>query len=229
MHQRTDLTWRSGDWRWLLTCGALAFMLCAAGCRSESDETTAGDSRRAAPESGARVQRIDLERPVVRIQTNRGAIVVELDAVRAPGTVRNFLNYVTEGFYDGTLFHFVASSQMIVGGGYTGEYKFKPARTPIRNEAHNGLKNVRGTVAMARDAALIDSASSQFFINLADAPQLDHTGDSADKYGYCVFGKVTDGLDVADRISQSPTQEMGGDLIQAPDPPVVIESIRVVM
>ena len=94
---------------------------------------------------------------------------------------------------------------MIVAGGYTTDRRMKPARTSIRNEAHNGLKNARGTIAMTRDPAAIDSATSQFFINLADAPQRDHQGDSADKYGYCVFGQVTEGLDIADKISQSPT------------------------
>lgn len=165
---------------------------------------------------------------MVRIDTNLGAIVVELDAVNAPGTVRNFLNYATEEFYTDTLFHYTVPHKMILGGGYTPEHQLKPVRTPIRNEAHNGLKNVRGTIAMARDATLLDSATSQFFINLADAPQLDHTGETAEDYGYCVFGKVIEGIDVADRISESPTTTLSGDLVQLPDPPVVIRSIRVI-
>lgn len=171
---------------------------------------------------------INLQRPVVRIETNLGAITLKLDGVNAPGTVRNFLNYATEGFYDNTLVHYVAPGKMLVAGGYTADRQPKPARTSIRNEAHNGLKNVRGTIAMTRDPALIDSATSQFFINLADAPQRDHQGDTADQYGYCVFGQVTDGLDVADKIAQSPTTTLSGDLQQTPDPPVVITSVRVV-
>src|SRR5207244_12564963 len=134
-------------------------------------------------------------KPIRQIDTSLGAITVRLDGIRAPGTVRNFLNYVNEGLYDNTLVHYVDAGKMIVAGGYAADRTPKPARTPIRNEAHNGLKNVRGTIAMARDAALIDSATTQFFVNLADAPQRDHTGDTAATYGYCVFGKVTDGLD----------------------------------
>lgn len=229
MQQRMDARRGLNGWPWLLGWGAVCLVLSAAGCRSEKDEAASGDSRVAASDSVTPAPKIDLEHPVVHIETNRGTIVVELDAVNAPGTVRNFLNYATEGFYDGTLFHYVAANQMIVGGGYTAEHQLKPARTPIRNEAHNGLQNLRGSVAMARDATRIDSATSQFFINLADAPQRDHAGDSADKYGYCVFGKVTDGLDVADRISQATTQDLGDDLAQTPDPPVVIQTIRVVM
>jgi cyclophilin family peptidyl-prolyl cis-trans isomerase len=142
--------------------------------------------------------------------------------------VCNFLNYAAEGFYDNTIFHFVERDKMIVGGGYAADRQAKTARSPIRNEAHNGLKNLRGTLAMTRNPAIIDSATSQFFINLADAPQRDHQGDVPDEYGYCVFGEVTDGLDVADKISQSRTVDLGGDLMQTPDPPVVVTSIRVV-
>jgi len=116
---------------------------------------------------------------------------------------------------------------MIVAGGYSADHKPKASRTPIRNEAHNGAKNIRGTIAMARDASLIDSATTQFFINLADAPQRDHTGDTPASYGYCVFGEVIAGLDIAEKISRSPTTDQGGDLAQTPSPPVVIKSIRV--
>jgi cyclophilin family peptidyl-prolyl cis-trans isomerase len=151
-----------------------------------------------------------------------------LDGNHAPGTVRNFLNYANDGFYENTLVHYVDPGKMIVAGGYTADRKLKPARTPIRNEAHNGVKNVRGTISMARDASLIDSATTQFFINLTDAPQRDHTGDTPANYGYCVFGEVTDGLDVAEKIAQSPTTNGGGDLAQTPNPPVMIKSIRVV-
>jgi cyclophilin family peptidyl-prolyl cis-trans isomerase len=166
--------------------------------------------------------------PVVVIDTSEGSIRVRLDAEQAPGTVRNFLNYANDGFYDNTLVHFVDAGKMIVAGGYSSDRTLKPARQTIRNEAHNGLKNVRSTIAMARDASRIDSASSQFFINLVDAPQRDYRGDSAADYGYCVFGEVTEGLDIAERISQAKTTDLGGDLVQLPEPTVVIKSIRVV-
>ena len=119
--------------------------------------------------------------------------------------------------------------KMILGGGFSADGQPKPIGAAVRNEAHNGLKNLRGTMAMARDtAAGIDNATSQFFINLADAPSFDHRGETADEYGYCVFGEVVEGLDVADRIASSPTRDQGGELMQTPDPPVIIKSIRVV-
>jgi peptidyl-prolyl cis-trans isomerase B (cyclophilin B) len=169
---------------------------------------------------------VNREHPVVRIETNLGAITLKLDAVKAPGTVRNFLNCATEGYYDNTLIHYVAPGKMLLAGGYQADATPKSPRTPIRNEAHNGLKNLRGTIAMTRDPAFIDSATSQFFINLADAPQRDHQGDTPDLYGYCVFGEVTDGLDVADLIAESPTKDLGGDLLQTPDPPVIVATVR---
>ena len=117
---------------------------------------------------------------------------------------------------------------MILAGGYSTDNKPKATRPPIRNEAQNGVKNVRGTIAMTRNATQTDSATTQFFINLADAPQRDHADDTPANFGYCVFGEVTEGLDVADKISQSPTADHSGDLAQTPNPPVVIKSIRVV-
>jgi cyclophilin family peptidyl-prolyl cis-trans isomerase len=209
-------------WRGLLAASLIAAV---AGCdrqRSSGDSATVGKTAETSPRA-----KLDPEHPVVQIETNLGEITVRLDAVRAPGTVRNFLNYANSGFYDDTIVHYIDPDKMIVAGGYTADRTLKPPHPPIRNEAHNGLKNRRGTIAMARDAALIDSATSQFFINLADAPQRDYQGDTADEYGYCVFGEVTAGLEVAERISQSPTTDLGGDLAQTPDPSVVIKSIRV--
>jgi cyclophilin family peptidyl-prolyl cis-trans isomerase len=211
---------------------AIVSLVGAAGCgRGSPNPTPAAPTASTDPASKSTrpaARRIDLKKPVVRIETSVGAITLELDGVRAPGTVRNFLDYADAGFYDNTLFHYVDPDKMILAGGYAADGKPKPPRTPIRSEAHNGLKNTRGTIAMTRDAAQIDSATSQFFINLAGAPQRDHTGDSADKYGYCVFGQVSEGLEVADKISQSPTADRGGDLMQTPDPAVVIKSVRVV-
>jgi cyclophilin family peptidyl-prolyl cis-trans isomerase len=199
-----------------------------AGCgRSESSDASLAALGEGGVTSKSSAKEIDLAHPTVRLETNQGAITIRLDAVRAPGTVRNFLNYANSGFYDDTIVHHVDPGQMIAAGGYTTDRSLKPPRSPIRNEAHNGLKNLRGTVAMARDRSLIDSATSQFFINLIDAPQCDYEGDTAEKYGYCVFGEVTEGLDIAQRISQSPTIDLGGGLVQTPDPPVVITSVRV--
>lgn len=200
----------------------IAAVSLAAGCHQDSD----GAAATSATSPARRAEEIDPEHPVVRIDTNQGAITVRLNAVAAPGTVRNFLNYMNDGFYDDTLIHYAAADTMIVGGGYSADGQLKPTQPPIRNEAHNGLKNVRGTIAMARDVtAGIDSATSQFFINLADAPALDHRGESPEDYGYCVFGEVIDGLDVADRISRSPTRDQGGDLVRSPEPPVIVRSI----
>ncbi|HVT29363.1 MAG TPA: peptidylprolyl isomerase, partial [Lacipirellulaceae bacterium] len=175
----------------------------------------------------AQERNINPERPESQIDTSLGSITVRLDAVRAPGTVQNFLNYVNDGFYDNTIVHFVDPAKTIVAGGYSVDRKPKPTGPPIRNEAHNGLKNLRGTIAMARNPSLIDSATSQFFINLADAPQRDHRGTTAATYGYCVFGTVTEGLNVAEQISTAPTANLGGDLLQTPNPPIVIKSIHV--
>jgi len=210
---------------------ALAAILLSAavGCSDNSPESSATASNPPGKTASSRAApSIDLKKPVVRLETGAGKITLQLDGVRAPGTVRNFLNYAGDGFYDNTLVHYVDPGNMIVAGGYTADRAPKAARPPIRNEAHNELKNVRGTIAMARDQSLIDSATSQFFINLADAPQRDHRGDQAGEYGYCVFGHVIDGLEVADAISRSATANAGVDLAQTPQPPVVIKSVRVV-
>jgi len=199
-----------------------------AGCSSQStDESTTA----VIPSSVAAEQHppeVDLRNPIVHIETSEGPIILELDAEKAPGTVRNFLDYVSEGFYTDTLFHYVDGGKMILGGGYTHNGQLKPTRLSIRNEAHNGLLNRRGTVAMARDSDLIDGATTQFFISLVDAPNLDHTGDMAANYGYCVFGEVIEGLEIVERISQQPFENRGGDLVQAPQTAVVIESIKLV-
>jgi cyclophilin family peptidyl-prolyl cis-trans isomerase len=211
----------------------LVALLCVSlpGCGGESPANSANPSIEAtAPAEGSAsdAPQLDRDHPVVRIQTSEGTISVQLDAVQAPGTVRNFLSYANDGFYDNTLVHYVDPDNMLVAGGYASDRQPKPARLPIRNEAHNGLKNLRGTIAMAREPALIDSANSQFFINLKDAPQRDHQGDGAEQYGYCVFGQVIEGLEVADRIARSVTTDLGGDLAQTPDPAVTIQSVRVV-
>jgi cyclophilin family peptidyl-prolyl cis-trans isomerase len=144
---------------------------------------------------------------------------------RAPVSVENFLRYANDGFYAGTTFHRVKPAFMIQGGGYTETLTEKPTRPPIQNEATNGLRNTRGTVAMARLATL-RSATSQFYINLVDNRSLDHAGFSPSEFGYAVFGRVLSGMDVADRIAAVPTRK-SGDMEDVPVEPVFIKSVRV--
>ncbi|MBF0370990.1 MAG: peptidylprolyl isomerase [Magnetococcales bacterium] len=143
---------------------------------------------------------------MVILETSKGDITLELDAEKAPITVANFLEYVDAGFFDGTIFHRVIPNFMIQGGGFEADMSQKPTNKPIKNEADNGLSNLRGTVAMAR-TMVVDSATAQFFINLNDNHFLDHGGRD---FGYAVFGKVVDGLDVMDAIAQVQTGNKHG-------------------
>ncbi|MBQ9536310.1 MAG: peptidyl-prolyl cis-trans isomerase [Desulfovibrionaceae bacterium] len=143
--------------------------------------------------------------PIVLIETTAGDILVELDSEKAPKTVANFLSYVDSGFYANTIFHRVIKNFMIQGGGLDARMNEKITNEPIENEATNGLKNKRGTIAMARTTDP-HSATAQFFINLVDNDFLDHTAPTRDGWGYCVFGTVTDGLDVVDKIGKSKTK-----------------------
>lgn len=163
--------------------------------------------------------------PVVVISTSLGDITLELFKDRAPVSVENFLQYVRDGFYEGTIFHRVKAGYVIQGGGYTAEMVERATRPPILNEATNGLKNVRGTVAMARMRAL-RSATSQFYINLANNAALDHRGYSPDDFGYAVFGRVLSGMDVVDKIAATPTG-ISGDHEDVPKTPVVIQKVAV--
>jgi cyclophilin family peptidyl-prolyl cis-trans isomerase len=158
--------------------------------------------------------------PIVVLDTTAGEIVIQLNQERAPASVENFLQYVRDGHYDGTLFHRVIKGFMIQGGGYTTSFERKPTREAIRNEATNRLRNTRGTVAMARTNA-VRSATSEFFINTADNSQLDHRGLTPDEYGYAVFGKVISGMDVVDKIEGVKTGR-SGPFDDAPLQPVVI-------
>jgi len=146
--------------------------------------------------------------PQVRLKTNQGDITLELDEKNAPVTVDNFLQYALEGFYDGTVFHRVIPDFMIQGGGLTPNLQEKPTRPPIKNEAANGLRNLRGSVAMARTGE-VESATAQFFINTVNNPFLDHRRRTVEEFGYAVFGWVTEGLEVVDRIAQVPTGSVG--------------------
>src|SRR5689334_5948011 len=145
---------------------------------------------------------------MVRLHTNLGTITLDLDAEKAPATVENFLTYVNSGFYSNTLFHRVIDGFMIQGGGFERGMKQKPVRAPVKNEAANGLKNTAYTVAMARTPDP-DSATSQFFINVADNDFLDYRAPTAKEFGYCVFGTVVDGKEVVDQIKKVATATRG--------------------
>ena len=161
--------------------------------------------------------------PRVEMQTTLGKITLELDAAKAPKSVENFLQYARSGQYDGTIFHRVIDGFMIQGGGFTKEMNEKPTKAPIANEAKNGLKNLRGSIAMARRADP-HSATAQFFINHRDNPNLDYP--AHDGWGYAVFGKVTEGMDVVDKIAKVKTGNRGMHQ-NVPVEPVIIESVKV--
>ena len=165
-----------------------------------------------------------LAAPSVEMQTSMGRIVVELDSEKAPKTVQNFVQYVNEGFYNGTVVHRVIPGFMIQGGGFTVDMNQKPAARKVENEGRNGLKNDRGTIAMARTADP-HSASSQFFINHRDNASLNHP--SPDGWGYTVFGKVTQGMDVVDKIAKVETGNRSMHQ-NVPLEPVTIQSVRII-
>ena len=162
---------------------------------------------------------------MVKLNTNHGTIVLELDADKAPQTVANFLQYARDGFYDGTIFHRVINGFMIQGGGMQAGMAEKQTRDSIQNEADNGLTNTRGTIAMARTPDP-HSASAQFFINVADNDFLNFRAPTQDGWGYCVFGKVVEGMDVVDKIKGVPTGNKGYHQ-DVPIEDVVIESVEV--
>jgi len=165
----------------------------------------------------------------VRVQMNTtfGALTLELDGDKAPKTVQNFVDYANNGFYDGTIFHRVIDNFMIQGGGFDADIAQKPTADPIENEADNGLKNDRGTIAMARTMDP-HSATAQFFINVKDNDFLNHSGKNMQGWGYCVFGKVTEGDAVLDKIRVVPTTSKAGHQ-DVPQEPVVIESVKVLL
>lgn len=158
---------------------------------------------------------------MITISTNHGDIVVELFEDSAPITCENFRQYIADSFFDATIFHRVIPNFMIQGGGFTADMSQKATREPIKNEADNGQGNLRGTLAMAR-TQVVDSATAQFFINLRDNNFLDHGGRD---FGYAVFGKVAEGMDVVDAIAKLPTGNNAGHS-DVPVDPVIIESVR---
>ena len=161
------------------------------------------------------------ENPRVKIQTNHGDIILELDSEKAPKTVDNFLQYVEDKFYTNTIFHRVMANFMIQGGGFTPTFERKDTRTPVANEADNGLSNVRGSISMARTSDP-DSASAQFFINVVNNQSLDHTGKTPRGYGYAVFGKVVKGMNVVDTIRNIPTGPGGPFPMNVPKSSAII-------
>ena len=181
-----------------------------------------GQVEEATPETDTETQ----EYPQVILHTNQGAITVELFEDKAPKSVANFIQYARDGHYDGTLFHRVISNFMIQGGGFDTDFNQKPTRDPIDNEADNGLSNERGTLAMARTNDP-HSATSQFFINVTDNDFLNHRSrHSGQTWGYAVFGRVVDGMDVVDAIRQVPTGRRGMHA-DVPTEPVIIERVEI--
>ena len=161
----------------------------------------------------------------VTMETSMGTISLELDDEKAPETVENFVGYAKAGHYDGTIFHRVIDGFMIQGGGFTKDMNQKPTGEPIRNEAMNGLKNRRGTIAMAR-TMVVDSATSQFFINLVDNDFLDFQSPTPQGFGYAVFGQVVDGMEVVDKIAKVRTG-FSGPHQNVPEDPILIKKVSV--
>ena len=162
----------------------------------------------------------------VKLTTNLGEIIIQLNAEKAPVSSANFLTYVNEGFYNGTIFHRVIPDFMAQGGGFDTSFNQKAVHAPIKNEADNGLKNTRGTLAMARTNDP-NSATAQFFINLKDNTFLNHTGKNASGWGYAVFGEVIEGMDVVDAMAKQPTGNRGGHQ-DVPKTDIIIEKAEVV-
>jgi cyclophilin family peptidyl-prolyl cis-trans isomerase len=208
-------------------CGLL-LLIAAAGCGSSSQPPTASinaQREERLDDTDSPTRKGPQPFPQVRLRTSLGDITLRLDREAAPLTVDNFLAYADRGHYDQTIFHQVVQGYIVMGGGYTAQFEEKEADYPIRNEAHRGLPNRRGTIAMLRDPAVIDSSTSQFFINLADNPGLDYRGDSSEDYGYCAFGEVTDGMDVVEKIAGVEVADRNG-FEKTPVKPVLIRSVE---
>lgn len=205
--------------RRLLLCLLLLVAVLDLGCDKEAEE-----AKPQTKETESQTKTSALEKKMVKLETSMGDIIIELNDEAAPVTVKNFLTYVEEGFYDGTIFHRVINSFMIQGGGFTEQMVRKSTKPPIVNEASNGLKNVRGSIAMARTNDP-DSATSQFFINHKDNGPLDYVANS--NPGYAVFGTTVEGMDVVDAIARVKTTVRMG-MRDVPAEPVLIKSAKVV-
>jgi peptidyl-prolyl cis-trans isomerase B (cyclophilin B) len=214
---------RRGLLLWISALAAALFASCGGGSAPPPPAPQGEESK--APEAEAEAASDVVTSPnLVEMRTSMGTMKIELYPDQAPATVENFRRYVREGFYDGTIFHRVIRGFMIQGGGFTPDMVEKENHAPIENEAGNGLKNLRGTLAMARTGDP-HSATSQFFINGKDNAFLDHTEPTVRGFGYAVFGKVIEGLDVLDAIEKVPTTSRGGH-DDVPVDPVIIESVR---
>jgi peptidyl-prolyl cis-trans isomerase B (cyclophilin B) len=204
---------KGSGWLWMA-----AVAVVAAGCSQAPRRAAAGKPAEATPAA-------EKMPAVAVIRTAFGEIEIDLFVDQAPATVKNFADYAKRGHFDGTIFHRVMDGFMIQGGGFMPDMREKPTRAPIPNEATNRLGNLRGTVAMARTPDP-HSASSQFYINVVDNPMLDHRAPTFDGFGYCVFGRVSRGMDVVDRIKTVPTTSVGGHQ-NVPVQPVLIEKVEV--
>ncbi len=194
---------------------AMSLMACHAADRAtESNKTTQSHGDKMAAN------------PKIKIETTLGDITLELDATKAPTSTENFLSYVKEGHYDGTIYHRVIPNFMVQGGGMNPDMSEKESKAPIKNEANNGLKNLRGTVAMARTNDP-HSASSQFFINVKDNAFLDHKSEDMQGWGYAVFGKVVEGMDIVDKIEKVETGTTGFHQ-DVPKDAVILNKVTVV-
>jgi peptidyl-prolyl cis-trans isomerase A (cyclophilin A) len=201
--------------RSILACVLLCVPLSLAAQTAPTPSNAASSATPAAPD------------PQVVLHTSQGDITLELYAGKSPKSVANFLQYVRDGFYDGTTFHRVIPGYLIQGGLYTRDLVQKRTRAPVAAEADNGLQNLRGTIAVARGADP-DSGTAQFFINLVDNRRLDYVSDQSGlTWGYTVFGKVVQGMDVIDKIAALPTRALGPFVGDVPNPLVIIESARV--
>lgn len=204
-----------------LICFSLMVFSCTNKSTIKDSNSTSKNETKKTTEKVKKMEK--LGKKLVIMETSAGGpIKIELDGDNAPISVSNFLKYVDSGFYDGTIFHRVISTFMVQGGGFTEDMTKKGTNPEIKNEAKNGLKNLRGTLAMAR-TNVVDSASSQFFINVVDNSFLDHKSDS--NYGYAVFGKVIEGMDIVDKIKETPTTSKNG-MQDVPQTTVTIKSIK---
>ncbi|HEX3871140.1 MAG TPA: peptidylprolyl isomerase [Pirellulales bacterium] len=211
----------------LILLAAVALGGCSKASQPATDATSdvSSTSLSSGPTTRLGIDGPDEKFPVVELRTSLGTLTLKLDTDSAPETVHNFMSYVASGHYNGTIFHQVEKGYALLGGGYTPDLAERQGRYPIRNEAANGRKNLRGTVAMARRIEEIDSATCQFIINLDNNSSLDHEGDTPDAFGFCVFGEVVDGLDVLQKIASVPVQD-SGSFPNLPTQTVVIESAR---
>lgn len=213
-------------------CG-LPLASCIGGSHSDKDKDNHNEPRTATASAASNEtnngdgegEKMEKPRnPIVVLETSLGKIELEIYADQAPISAKNFLSYVDQGFYDGTIFHRVINGFMIQGGGFTAEMSQKPTGSPIKNEAANGLKNETGTIAMARTMSP-DSATAQFFINVADNTFLNHRSSNPQEYGYAVFGKVKSGMEIVNQIKAVPTTTRNGHE-NVPSTPVVIQSAK---